>query len=157
MNGRNQLTRHGLRLALACLVAAALPSAATAGRRDKIVLRTGLEQKIEIPSFPMEMLHAPLVDAQDQTVGALDAVITITLLPPMDDPDGPVSGIVQGVATLPQGQVIFTGTLEDGDGPFKLAITGGTRAYRDAGGYIRVTPTEEDQGSRLAFYLTTSR
>lgn len=137
-------------IALAACVA--WPAGATAGPRSRVVVWTGPEKSVEIPGLPLQSLHAPLLDASGQTVGKLDVVLTFTSILP--EPDGPVSGMVSGVATLPLGQIALQGALEAGDEPFKLAITGGTEAYRKARGYARVAPAGEDEGTRIVFHLT---
>jgi hypothetical protein len=159
------LLRPGLRtvvlssaLAASALALAVFDTSSLANdeQRRRFVVRTGPETSLEFPGLPLWTIHAPLLqgDGAGEQVGTLDALMVFTLLPPEDDPEGPASGIVQAVVKLPTGDIAIQGTIDSGDGPFKLAVTGGTRAFRNARGYVRVTPTEEDQGSRIAFYVT---
>lgn len=139
-------------LALALGALLSLPLAAFAGQRSKIIVKTGQETNGRVQGLPIETLYAPLLDLSGQTVGKLDVTLTITLMP--QDPDDPGSGFISGVATLPLGQITVQGALDNGDDPFKLAITGGTGAYRNARGYVRVRPTEQSAGSRITFHVT---
>jgi hypothetical protein len=56
-------------------------------------------------------------------------------------------------ASLPQGQITVQGLIDFTDpGPFTLAITGGTGAYRTARGEVEVTE-ESPEVDRIRFKL----
>jgi hypothetical protein len=78
-------------------------------------------------------------------LGGIDCVLVV--FRPGPDPEGePEAATVHCVATasLPQGQITVQGLIDFTDpGPFTLAITGGTGAYRTAHGEVEVTETPE--------------
>jgi hypothetical protein len=87
-------------------------------------------------------------------VGGIDCVLVV--FRPGPDPAGePEAATAQCVATasLPQGQITVQGLIDFTDpGPFTLAITGGTGAYRTAHGEVEVTE-ESPEFERIRFKL----
>jgi hypothetical protein len=154
--------RNALRNVLAfTVVAAALAASMPSGDaiadprpRERLAFRTGPEMNGEFPGVPLQTIHTALLDrTSGAEVGVLDAVIFFTSIPQQEG--DPFAGFAQAVATLPEGQITLQGALVPDDGPFQLAITGGTGAYRNAGGYVRVSvPAPNDESSRLVFHVT---
>jgi hypothetical protein len=87
-------------------------------------------------------------------VGGIDCVLV--LFRPGPDPEGePEAATAHCVATasLPQGQITVQGLIDFTDpGPFTLAITGGTGAYRTAHGEVEVTE-QTPEVDRIRFKL----
>ncbi len=87
-------------------------------------------------------------------VGGIDCVL-VAFRPGPDPAGEPEAATAQCVATasLPQGQITVQGLIDVTEpGPFTLAITGGTGAYRTAHGEVEVTE-ESPEVDRITLKL----
>ena len=146
-----------LALALAIGVVSLVPAAAAAARVTVInlTLRTVQEAELDLgtPGFSVgdRFVFSDNVFRNGRRVGVLGGECTLTRLRPNPLPEGqePTSGTFQCVATvrLPRGQLTFQGlfTFSEQAGPrVRIAITGGTRAYRNARGQAVLTESEDE-------------
>ena len=87
----------------------------------------------------------------DRQVGTLGGECTTVRILPQPLPAGqePTSVTVQCLVStqLPRGQLTAQGLVTFDEGPFTLAITGGTGAYRTAHGEARVTEVSETEAN----------
>lgn len=99
----------------------------------------------------LRTVHMKLVNRQQQEVGEMDLVVTLTQVPP--EPEGPVRGVVTGVATLSGGQIVAQGAFTAGVESFELAVVGGTGDFRRVRGDVKVVPGVDDGPSKLVVRL----
>jgi hypothetical protein len=142
---------------VASVSAAPATSSANAGSVETLRLTARSVQEAQLDLGPAgESLGDQLVFTEDlfrrgQEVGTLGGVCTVTGLEPA------VSITFQCLATasLPAGQITVQGLVtfspETEGQPFRIAITGGTGAYRTAHGQVTVVETATED--RLTFRI----
>ena len=142
---RTKLRLYAAVLAIVGLgVLAAGPAAATAHDHGKKTLRiVATEIQSEFldlgtsgPSLGDELVFSETLSIRGREVGTSGVVCTVTqLTPPYDDV---LMFHCVGTLSLRRGQITLQGLIEvqgeDDPGPFVVAITGGTGAFRGAGG-----------------------
>jgi hypothetical protein len=141
------------------LVAASVPLAFAGGGSDPddddddvliINLTTRVVQEADIdlgdpgPSIGDRFVFSDDVFKDDEKVGTDGGECVIVLFKPGPDPQGqPEAATAQCVVTLslPKGQITVQGLVDFTElpGPFTVAITGGTGAFRTAHGEVEVT------------------
>jgi hypothetical protein len=150
-----------LALALTIGVVSLVPAATGAKRQGKkvtiinLTTRTAQEAELDLgaPGFSVgdRFVFGDDVFRGGRQVGILGGECTLTRLEPSPLPEGqePTSGTFNCVATirLPKGQMTLQGLFtfsEQAGNRVKIAITGGTGAYRTARGQATLTESEDE-------------
>jgi hypothetical protein len=128
----------------------------------EVTTRTLQEAEVDSPpagdSVGDRFVFSEAVFRDGERVGMTGGDCVLVLFRPGGDPAGePETFLAQCLATvsLPQGQITVQGLVDfarPGGGPFTLAVTGGTGAYRTAHGEVEITE-ESAQVDRLKFEL----
>jgi Allene oxide cyclase barrel like domain len=152
---RSMLGISGGVLAIVAIAVLALgPAVATAHSDGKQTLRlVATEDQFEFvdlgapgPSLGDELVFSEVLRQRGREVGTSGVVCTVTAI---EVPYESQMFHCVGTLSLRKGQITLQGLLEvqgeDDPGPFDVAITGGTGAYRGAGGEATVFDISEDR------------
>jgi hypothetical protein len=157
-------TRHAVHAAVVAFIALAVlvfgsASAAAGGKGKRDTLRlVGTEIQSEFldlgdpgPSLGDEIVFSEVLRERGREVGTSGGVCVATEAVP---PYTSVTYHCVATLSLRRGQITLQGLVEfqgeEDMSPFTVAITGGTGAYRGAGGEARIRPVSDD---RLVYKL----
>ena len=150
-------TKFGIRAAVLAILALGVlilaPSAALAHGKHKQSLRLVAEEiqseYVDVgatgPSLGDQLVFSETLFRRGNEVGESGVVCTVVQVTP---PYDVVTFHCVGTLSLRRGQITLQGLIEvqgeDDRGPWTVAITGGTGAYRGAGGEARVRQRDDD-------------
>jgi hypothetical protein len=142
---------------------ASSPSASSSHRGDgrsveviRLVSTTDQEspEGDEAPALGDQFAFSDILSERGREVGILGAAGTVVRT---DEAAGSITLQLVGTAQLPRGDITVQGLLtftEEGPAEsIRLAITGGTEAYRTARGEVIVTETEDEDTVLLMFVV----
>ncbi|HEY6568077.1 MAG TPA: hypothetical protein VI341_11235 [Actinomycetota bacterium] len=140
------------------LVASTSASAGVRGDRRPITTKTvihlrqqvidGTSVDVDPPgeSLGDQFVSSSLLLQHGTRVGRMEATCTVTNLTPG-------AALCEAAIRLHKGQVAAMGRLPmgalSGQQPVRVAVVGGTGAYRNAGGFVSVTPTQANAKLKL--------
>lgn len=145
---RSKLGTHAWVMAIVAVALLALaPAVASAGANGKQTLRlAAVEEQSEFldlgaqgPSLGDELVFSEILRHRGREVGTSGVVCTVTAI---EVPYETQALQCVGTLSLRKGQITLQGAIElqgeEDPGPFVVAVTGGTGAYRGAGGQATV-------------------
>jgi hypothetical protein len=166
---RSKLMLGAMLAVLLAVASASLAFAGGSGHEDNGRVRTlhvtlqhrGQEAQLDLgasgPSIGDRFIFSGNLVRNGKRVGVGAGDCVLVLFTPGPDPEGePEAATDQCVATLslPKGQITVQGLIDrTGPVPIRLAITGGTGAYRTAHGELETSGPNEQGNERLTLRL----